>query len=307
MFWKTETFNILEKPSCKLSQTSRDLYYSYYKKSPIIYRAINFISLNVSKFEIKGINEESDKFIKQPTRNDKSVNFNTLLYFIVNELLIYGDVFLLKDMNKISLLNSKKVNIVVDENEEIIKYKISDKFYDKNEIIHIKYGFSKSFGISPMHSAQLSIEISLEISKYLLSLLQTGCRPSGILTLPTSSLSIDKSENINKIRRIYENIGVNNDIAIIDGKIDWQKIGESIKDLDLLEKKSAAEREILGCFNLQPILLDLSFGNATFSNYEIAVKQFYNEVVYPMLNNILRTISFAMFNQNLFKFTKEEE
>jgi HK97 family phage portal protein len=62
----------------------------------------------------------------------------------------------------------------------------------------------------------------------------------------------------------------------------WQPVSLSLKDMDFLETKNTAAREIALAFGVPPLLLGLP-GDNTHANYAEANRAFYRQTVIPLV------------------------
>jgi HK97 family phage portal protein len=68
---------------------------------------------------------------------------------------------------------------------------------------------------------------------------------------------------------------------LLDGGLDWKPLSLSPKDMDFIEAKNAAAREIALAFGVPPLLLGLP-GDNTHANYAEANRAFYRQTVIPL-------------------------
>jgi HK97 family phage portal protein len=69
---------------------------------------------------------------------------------------------------------------------------------------------------------------------------------------------------------------------LLDGGLDWRPLSLSPKELDFVEAKAAAAREIALAFGVPPLLLGLP-GDNTHANYAEANRAFYRQTVIPLV------------------------
>ena len=76
---------------------------------------------------------------------------------------------------------------------------------------------------------------------------------------------------------------------MLEGGLDWKPMGLTPKDMDFLEAKNAAAREIALAFGVPPMLLGIP-GDNTYSNYQEANRAFYRLTVLPLLSRTLASL-----------------
>jgi HK97 family phage portal protein len=68
---------------------------------------------------------------------------------------------------------------------------------------------------------------------------------------------------------------------LLEGGLDWKAMSLSPKDMDFLEAKHTAAREIALAFGVPPMLLGIP-GDNTYSNYQEANRVFWRQTVLPL-------------------------
>ncbi len=84
---------------------------------------------------------------------------------------------------------------------------------------------------------------------------------------------------------------------LLEGGLDWKALSLSPKDMDFIEAKSAAAREIALAFGVPPLLLGLP-GDNTRANFEEANRAFWRQTVIPQVARMQK--SFAAWLQPAF-------
>ena len=74
---------------------------------------------------------------------------------------------------------------------------------------------------------------------------------------------------------------------LLEGGLDWKAMSLSPKDMDFLEAKHTAAREIALAFGVPPMLLGIP-GDNTYSNYQEANRVFFRQTVLPLAQRIGR-------------------
>src|SRR5690606_3490841 len=69
------------------------------------------------------------------------------------------------------------------------------------------------------------------------------------------------------------------------GGLDWKAMGLTPRDMDFIEAKHAAGREIALAFGVPPMLLGIP-GDNTYANYQEANRAFYRLTVLPLIGRI---------------------
>ena len=69
---------------------------------------------------------------------------------------------------------------------------------------------------------------------------------------------------------------------LLEGGLDWKPLSLSPKDMDFLEAKAGAAREIALAFGVPPLLLGMP-GDNTYSNYVEANRAFWRSTILPLV------------------------
>ena len=77
---------------------------------------------------------------------------------------------------------------------------------------------------------------------------------------------------------------------VLEGGLDWKAMSLSPKDMDFMEAKHAAAREIALAFGVPPQLLGIP-GDNTYSNYQEANRVFFRATVLPFANRVACALS----------------
>jgi len=69
---------------------------------------------------------------------------------------------------------------------------------------------------------------------------------------------------------------------LLEGGLDWKAMGYSPRDMDFMEAKNGASRDIALAFGVPPMLLGIP-GDNTYSNYQEANKSFWRQTILPLV------------------------
>lgn len=119
-------------------------------------------------------------------------------------------------------------------------------------------------------------------------LLQNGARPSGALIVKDSNgyLSDEQFERLQT--QLSEKFSGNSNAGkplLLEGGLGWQEMSINPKDMDFIESKNSAAREIALAFGVPPQLLGIN-GDNTYSNMQEARLALWEETLIPLLDKI---------------------
>jgi HK97 family phage portal protein len=78
---------------------------------------------------------------------------------------------------------------------------------------------------------------------------------------------------------------------VLEGGLDWKSIGISPRDMDFIEAKHTAAREIALAFGVPPMLLGIP-GDNTYSNLMEANKALWRQTIVPLVRRVTDDLSY---------------
>ena len=175
-------------------------------------------------------------------------------------------------------------------NERKISYPV-DQVTGFSDILHLK-NFNPDddwLGLSEIEFASYSIDIHNQASHWNKSLLENGARPSGAMVVKShnNSSSYLNDEQFQRLVNQLDEKFIGNKNAgrpmILEGGLDWKEMGYSPKDMDFVETKNSAARDIALAFGIPPQLLGIK-GDNTYNNMQEARLAFWEETVLPLVD-----------------------
>ena len=167
---------------------------------------------------------------------------------------------------------------------------------DPKPILHLKafHPLNDHYGMSPMEAAAGSVDIHNAAAAWAKALLDNAARPSGAIVFGAKDGETMTEE---QYRRVVSEIEENHAGArnagrpmLLEGGLDWRPMGYSPADMEFLETRNAAAREISLAFGVPPMLLGLP-GDNTYSNYQEANRAFYRQTVLPLVRKTSAALS----------------
>ncbi len=144
------------------------------------------------------------------------------------------------------------------------------------------------YGMSPLEAAQASLDVHNAASAWNKALLDNAARPSGALVYSAAggNLSDEQFERLkSELEAHYQGAANAGRPLLLEGGLDWKGLSLSPKDMDFVEAKHIAAREIALAFGVPPMLLGIP-GDNTYSNYAEANRAFYRQTVVPLIARI---------------------
>lgn len=292
-----------------------------YIKNVIVNKAISTIARNVASNEILIYNKEG-KEIEHPIISkllhnpNPSLNTFDLLETLVTHLYISGNAYLnftaYNNQLECYVLRPDRVKINTGSNIVPLSYEyIVDKTKTtfsvdqenfKSPICHIKFNnpLNDFYGLSPIETAQYSMEQHNQCLEWNKSLLENGARPTGALVLNGNTAHMtDEEFDALKSQLKSQFSGSQNagQIMILEGGITWQEMSINPKDMDFIATKNSSARDIALALDIPPQMLGIQ-GDNTYANFSEARLAFWEETIIPLSEKIMQALT-RWINVNL--------
>jgi len=163
-------------------------------------------------------------------------------------------------------------------------------------VIHIRshHPLDDHYGLGCLGAAAGAIAIHNAAARWNKALLDNAARPSGALVFDAgdgAALSADQFERLKaEMTAGFAGAGNAGRPMLLEGGLKWQAMSLSPADMDFIEAKAAAAREIALAFGVPPMLMGLP-GDATYANYREASKALWRQTVLPLTGKVLTGIS----------------
>lgn len=164
-------------------------------------------------------------------------------------------------------------------------------------VLHLKlfHPADDHYGYSPLEAAAFAIDVHNASGAWNKALLDNAARPSGALVY-TSRETGDRltEEQFDRLKTELSDahVGANNAgrPLLLEGGLDWRPMSLSPADMDFIEGKHAAAREIALAFGVPPQLLGVP-GDNTYANYREANGAFWRQTVIPLAERAARAMT----------------
>ena len=142
------------------------------------------------------------------------------------------------------------------------------------------------YGFPPLHAALMALDIHNATGRWNKALLDNSARPSGALVYAPKdggNLTDDQYERLKgELEEGYSGAARAGRPMLLEGGLDWKAMGLTPKDMDFIDAKNAASRDIALAFGVPPMILGIP-GDNTYSNYQEANRAFYRMTVLPLV------------------------
>jgi len=158
-------------------------------------------------------------------------------------------------------------------------------------ILHLAFfnPLDDHYGLSPLEAAAVAVDTHNAAAKWNKALLDNAARPSGALVYsgPDGAVLTDNQfERLKKeLSDQYQGVANAGRPLLLEGGLDWKAMSLTPKDMDFMEAKHAAAREIALAFGVPPMLLGIP-GDNTYANYQEANRTLWRATVLPLAGRI---------------------
>lgn len=164
-------------------------------------------------------------------------------------------------------------------------------------VLHLKLfnPVDDHYGFSPLEAAAFAIDAHNASGAWNKALLDNAARPSGALVY-ASRESADRltEEQFERLKAELSEAHTGARAAgrplLLEGGLDWRPMSLSPADMDFIEGKHAAAREIALAFGVPPQLLGVP-GDNTYANFKEANGAFWRHTVAPLAERAARALT----------------
>ncbi|WP_375449560.1 phage portal protein [uncultured Devosia sp.] len=149
------------------------------------------------------------------------------------------------------------------------------------------------YGMGPLEAAQTSLDIHNAAAQWNKALLDNAARPSGALvySMAGGNLSADQFERLKtELEQGFSGVSNAGRPMVLEGGLDWKTIALSPRDMDFIEAKNAAARDIALAFGVPPMLLGIP-GDNTYANLAEANRALWRQTLIPLVVRVAEDLS----------------
>lgn len=302
-----------------LGHNRRDNFKAYaqegYKENAIVYRCVNEIANGAASIPFKvfqgNIELEAHPLISllnRPNPMQAGVEYFQGLY---SYLLLSGNSYALASAvnqvpTELHLLRPDRVEIEPSNTSvpKSYKYKLggevaarydADPVTGQSEIKHFKMWnpLDDYLGLSPLMAAAVDLDQHNMIAKHNIGLLNNGARPSGAIVFKPKddmgNMMMLSEAQREQVQKDLENRFTGQKNAgrpmLLEGDFDWKEMAMSPRDMDFLQNKHMAAKDIALCFGIPSQLIGIP-DSQTYANVQEARLALYEETIIPLAKRI---------------------
>lgn len=191
-----------------------------------------------------------------------------------------------------------------------------DQLSGRSAILHLKSfnPLNPWYGMSPLEAAALGVDIHNDGQRWNKRLIENGARPSGALVVQSGDgkpATLGEDQYVRLKQMIDDQFSGSSNAGrpmLLEGGLDWKEMSLNPKDMEFLEGKNSAARDIALAFGVPPQLLGIP-GDSTFANYSEARLAFWTDTVLSHLGTTLDAFNrwlTPIYGEDLFLWYDEE-
>jgi HK97 family phage portal protein len=285
-----------------------------FMQNAIVYRSVRMIAEAAASIPLllyEGANEIEDHplidLLRRPSLDHTGTDFLEAWYGF---LLVAGNVYaeavaLDGEIRELHILRPDRMKVIpgLDGWPEGYEYTAagrSVRFIDEvasgvRPILHVRlfHPANDHYGMSPIEAAATAIDIHNTASSWNKALLDNSARPSGALIYAAANGQMTEEQFArlkNELETSFQGARAAGRPLLLEGGLDWKPLSLTPKDMDFIEAKNTAAREIALAIGVPPMLLGIP-GDNTYSNYQEAQRAFWRQTVLPLVNRTARALS----------------
>ncbi|ODT79789.1 MAG: phage portal protein [Pelagibacterium sp. SCN 64-44] len=150
------------------------------------------------------------------------------------------------------------------------------------------------YGMAPLEAAQTSLDIHNAAAGWNKALLDNAARPSGALVYSAAGqgLTPDQFERLKaELEENFSGAANAGRPMLLEGGLDWKTIALTPRDMDFIEARHAAARDIALAFGVPPQLLGLP-GDNTYANLAEANRALWRQTLIPLVMRVADELTF---------------
>jgi HK97 family phage portal protein len=167
----------------------------------------------------------------------------------------------------------------------------------ESPVLHLKlfHPVDDHYGMSPLEAAATALDIHNAGAAWNKALLDNAAQPSGALIYKgpegAPNLTREQIERLKaELAEHYQGARHAGRPLVLEGGLSFTPMSHSPRDMDFIEARHAAAREIALAFGVPPMLIGIP-GDNTYSNYREANLAFWRGTVLPLVSKMAAALS----------------
>jgi HK97 family phage portal protein len=172
---------------------------------------------------------------------------------------------------------------------------LRDRASGRSPILHMRLFHPEDdhYGLSPLRAAGSAVDLHAAAGGWAKALLDNAARPSGALIFSGGEGARLSDEQFERLRaelaEAHSGVANAGRPLLLEGGLDWKPMALSPADMDFIEARREAAREIALALGVPPLLLGLP-GDNTYANYREANLAFARSTLSPLIAKTARAL-----------------
>jgi len=169
-----------------------------------------------------------------------------------------------------------------------------DRASGRSPVFHMRlfHPGDDQYGLSPLEPAGRALDLHTAGADWARALLENAARPSGALVFSGADghLTDDQFQRLrDELTGAHTGAANAGRPLLLEGGLDWKPMAMSPAEMDFIQARREAAREIALAFGVPPLLLGLP-GDNTYANYREANLAFWRQTVLPLARKTARAL-----------------
>ena len=285
-----------------------------FMRNPVVHRSVRLIAETAAAVPwlLYEGGEELDahpllELLERPNQRQAGASFLEALY---GHLLISGNAYVEKieagpisgsDARELHLLRPDRVTVRTDAagwphaleyREGSAKRQVT--LGDTALQLSLFHPLDDHYGFAPLEAALMALDTHNAAGRWNKALLDNSARPSGALVYAPKEGGNLSDEQFDRLKAEledgYSGAARAGRPLLLEGGLDWKAMGLTPKDMDFMQARNGAARDIALAFGVPPMLLGIP-GDNTYANYQEANRAFYRMTVLPLVARTAKEFS----------------
>ncbi len=279
-----------------------------YEQNPVVFRSVRMVAEAVASvpwlaYE-KGVETPDHPILALLRAPNAAQTQASFVETLVSNLLLFGNAYVEgvstgEALQELHALRPDRMTIVPGANgwpvafeyrvgADLVRFPAGE---GPGAILHFKFHapLDDYYGASPLAAAETAIDIHNAAGHWNRALLENAARPSGALVYAGPEGASLSEEQFSRLKAELDESfsGLRNAgrPLLLEGGLDWKALSLTPKDMDFIEAKAAAAREIALALGVPPLVLGLP-GDNTYANYQEANRAFWRQTVLPFVTRL---------------------
>lgn len=274
-----------------------------YLRNAVAYRCVRMIAEGAASIGFQSGDAQAAKLLSRPNPDEAGTSFFERAYA---ELQLTGNTYLERVMlegeeapRALYGLRPARMQAGTDARGWVSHWVYSAQNTKRtiaaDDVLHLKLFHPEDdvYGLSPLAAARTALDLHNGGADWAKALLDNSARPSGALIYGKDGARMS-DDQFDRLKAELESAHTGPSNAgrplLLEGGLDWKPMSLSPADMDFLEARAGAAREIALAFGVPPMLLGIP-GDNTYANYKEANSALWRLTILPLAEKLCDALS----------------